>query len=296
MLNYDEVTTLLTIYELRNFSKTAQKLYVGQPALSKKVREIEKSLGYKIFFRGRGQNTIEISEQGVELLPILIQIKQLNEDAKEIKFSDRQVQVTIASSDGPYISLLDKAVEKLIKTNGKVIYRLKNLSYPECVDAVANGTVDLAFVGSPFYRKYVNILPLYDEHMVYICMAGMKQDTEIDPSKLNLSTGIYSPYSTEYSLWFRTTFNNRRPIIQCDLNSQVKRYIHSLGFWSIVPFSVAKYIEQEMEISILPIKNGPPIRIIYYAAKMTSLKPEALEFINCVRATLEEGNQYKIYE
>lgn len=41
----------LTLYELKSISKTANKLYVSQPAISYSLKELEAQLGYNLFYR-----------------------------------------------------------------------------------------------------------------------------------------------------------------------------------------------------------------------------------------------------
>lgn len=41
----------LTLYELKSISKTANKLYVSQPAISYSLKELESQLGYSLFYR-----------------------------------------------------------------------------------------------------------------------------------------------------------------------------------------------------------------------------------------------------
>ena len=54
----------LTLYELKSISKTANKLYVSQPAISYSLKELESQLGYSLFYRNsKGiEPTIEAME------------------------------------------------------------------------------------------------------------------------------------------------------------------------------------------------------------------------------------------
>lgn len=54
----------LNLYELRSISKTANKLYVSQPAISYSLKELESQLGYSLFYRNsKGiEPTLEANE------------------------------------------------------------------------------------------------------------------------------------------------------------------------------------------------------------------------------------------
>ncbi|MEC6797014.1 LysR family transcriptional regulator [Photobacterium sp. S4TG1] len=295
MLNYDEVVTILTICDYRNFTKAAKILYIGQPALSKKVRDIENKLGYKIFMRNRGIKSIELSEKAHQLIPILHQIKQLNKDALEVKHTSSQSLIKIASSDGPYTLAIDDAIEKLYSKNNNVIFKIKNISYKECFDALEANIIDIAFVGNNIYRQHINTYPLYEEKMVFICHNKNKYGSVIDLNSLDVSKSVYSAYSTEFSSWFKLTFNNERPLIQCDLISQVERYVNKLELWSIVPYSVAEYISKNNDISIIPLKNEPPKRLIYYAVKANNANVLIDDLLSTIKETLSSDSNIKAY-
>jgi len=286
MLDHSDIAAVLTVNECQNFSKAAQILHIGQPALSKKIRAIERILGYEIFIRSRGQGSVKISERGWKLLPILEKIKQLNNQALDIKYVNRQIYVRLAASDGPFIAVLDTVIENVLRAQERYIFKLKNLSYAECVDALSSEAIDIAFIGTNMYRRHINIAPLYEEDMVFVCNAGWTTHTAIDPSSLNYGQGIYSPYSSEFSVWTQAMFRNQRPLIHCDLISQVKRYMQALDLWSIVPYSAARYIAKDTDVMILPLSPAPPKRIIYCATRSTTHNPAIDTFMDHVRATL----------
>ena len=55
----------LTLYELKSISKTANKLYVSQPAISYSLKELESQLGYSLFYRN--SKGIEPTIEAIEL-------------------------------------------------------------------------------------------------------------------------------------------------------------------------------------------------------------------------------------
>ena len=50
-MDYNLYKIFLYLYEERSISKTANKLYVSQPAISYSLKELENSLGYTLFTR-----------------------------------------------------------------------------------------------------------------------------------------------------------------------------------------------------------------------------------------------------
>ena len=63
-IDYNLYRIFLYLYEEKSISKTANKLYVSQPAISYSLKELEQQLGYTLFYRNsKGiEPTIEAKE------------------------------------------------------------------------------------------------------------------------------------------------------------------------------------------------------------------------------------------
>ena len=63
-IDYNLYKIFLYLYEEKSISKTANKLYVSQPAISYSLKELEQQLGYTLFYRNsKGiEPTIEAKE------------------------------------------------------------------------------------------------------------------------------------------------------------------------------------------------------------------------------------------
>ena len=62
MLNEKQIQYLLMVDETRNITEAARRLYISQPALSRMILDIEKSLGTQLFVRDRGD--LHLSQAG----------------------------------------------------------------------------------------------------------------------------------------------------------------------------------------------------------------------------------------
>ena len=65
-MNLLHLKYVVEVYQTKSFTKAAENLYMGQPNLSRAIKELEQSLGITIFRRtSRG---IEITEAGEEFV------------------------------------------------------------------------------------------------------------------------------------------------------------------------------------------------------------------------------------
>ncbi len=71
----------LTLYEQKSISKTADVLYVSQPAISYSLKELESRLGYNLFYRNH--NGIEPTLEANELYSYIVTAFNIIEDGEE---------------------------------------------------------------------------------------------------------------------------------------------------------------------------------------------------------------------
>ncbi|KZN12182.1 LysR family transcriptional regulator [Marinomonas sp. TW1] len=82
MLDIAELLTFIKVAETHSFSDAATRLFVTQPAISKRIAALESNLGVKLFDRIGRQ--VQLTEAGMRLLP---KAKKMAEDLEDIKRS-----------------------------------------------------------------------------------------------------------------------------------------------------------------------------------------------------------------
>ena len=79
--DYNLYKIFLYLYEEKSISKTANKLYVSQPAISYSLKELENQLGYTLFYRN--SKGIEPTMEAKELYSYISTAFNILNDAEE---------------------------------------------------------------------------------------------------------------------------------------------------------------------------------------------------------------------
>ncbi|UQZ85589.1 HTH-type transcriptional regulator CynR [Paenibacillus konkukensis] len=66
-MTFDQILTFVTIYRLGSISKAAEKLYLPQPTVSHRIKQLERELGKPLLIRANG--TVRLSQEGSAFLP-----------------------------------------------------------------------------------------------------------------------------------------------------------------------------------------------------------------------------------
>src|ERR1700688_610561 len=168
-MDLKQLEYLRDVAELGSFTRAASFLSVGQPALSRQVRQLEVELGQNLFERnGRG---VVLTDAGTRLLEhtrgILMQVGRAREELDDQRNGDsghfvlglppslgRSVTVPLVKAFG---RLLPNA--RLATVEGLSVYMLEWLSV---------GRVDCALVYNTPASPTVNLQPLLDDQLFLI--------------------------------------------------------------------------------------------------------------------------------
>jgi DNA-binding transcriptional LysR family regulator len=66
-MNLDQIITFLTVYQMGNYQKAADHLYLPQPTISHRITQLERDLGKALLIRGKGN--VKLTEEGKAFLP-----------------------------------------------------------------------------------------------------------------------------------------------------------------------------------------------------------------------------------
>lgn len=80
-MNVDAFRTFMTLAELKNFTKTAQALYISQPSVSMHIRSLENELNTELFIRS--PKKLQITPTGELLYERIKQLFSIYEQTVE---------------------------------------------------------------------------------------------------------------------------------------------------------------------------------------------------------------------
>ena len=79
-----EIDAFLSIVKYGSISSAAEKLYVSQPALSRRIKVLEQELGYRLFSRQRGFRGVELTDEGAAFISVAQKWQHLWQEAGAI--------------------------------------------------------------------------------------------------------------------------------------------------------------------------------------------------------------------
>ncbi|WP_028581071.1 LysR family transcriptional regulator [Desulfogranum japonicum] len=140
----------LMVAEEGSFSVAAERLLVTQPAISKRIANLETDLGSKLF--NRLGNTVLLTEAGKVLLPhahkILLEITEAKKMVANLG-TTIQGELTIATSHHIGLHRLPQSLQKYCCTYPEVQLHVKFTDSEQGIKMVQDGTCEVAVVTLP---------------------------------------------------------------------------------------------------------------------------------------------------
>ncbi len=153
-MNFNHLAIFLAVAETGNLTRAAEKLHISQPAVSKQLRELEKSLGMALFHRlSKG---VRLTEGGEVLLDYARQIFALETDASRALNELRQLargQLSIGASTTIGVYLLPEICAQFRAAFPGIEVNLEIGNTQEIQKRLLNNELDLGlsegFIASP---------------------------------------------------------------------------------------------------------------------------------------------------
>ena len=139
---------LVAVAEELNFSRAARRLHLSQPPLSRQIRDLEAELGVTLFERAASKVRLTPAGDYVyhEAKRLLEQSEQLIQQARRVA-AETQHELQIGYIANVHGRLVIDAATRFRKTHPSVVVRVSDLSTADQVERLANGKLDLGFVG-----------------------------------------------------------------------------------------------------------------------------------------------------
>lgn len=138
----------VAVAEELNMTRAAARLYMTQPALSRQIKELEKSVDVELVLRS--STGLTLTPAGREFLP---QAREILERSTQAKLSMRQhSQCRKSSLSIGYIapalgSFLGEALQVFAQRHPQIEVRLSELTPAKQVEALRSGLLDVALLG-----------------------------------------------------------------------------------------------------------------------------------------------------
>lgn len=170
-MDLDSLRLFVDLDETKSFSKTAERNFVSQSAVSQRIRALEILFGHTLVERGKGRPGATFTEAGTRLLAgardLLARADALKRELDELGDAvSGTLRVATVYTIG--LHTLPSSLSAFYSEYPRVNVHLEYLRTDRIYEALLAGTIDLGIVACPRAMPQIEIIALAAEPMVLI--------------------------------------------------------------------------------------------------------------------------------
>jgi DNA-binding transcriptional LysR family regulator len=288
-MDIQNIRAFLMVADTRSFSRAAEKLFITQPAISKRIATLEYSLDCQLF--DRLGKSIQLTQAGQALVPSYQRIlSEINETKRIISTLRSQVSGHLKFGTSHHIGLhrLPPILKRYTNQYQQVELDIQFMDSEQAAALILKGDIELALITLPdTIENHLSTIPVWTDTMYCV----VARDHELAKQK-NVSIKQLS----EHGVLLQAQSTHTRDIIDqaLKLNTNIKIIMESnyletikamiqngLG-WGVLPESM---IDNSLHrLNIKGVKMERHLGVLLHASRTLSSSANAL------LETLKESN------
>lgn len=166
-MNTESLKTFLLLARLKNFTLTAESLFISQSTVTKRISELEKELNIKLFLRN--YKNVCLTPEGIIFLNYAKRIVELEEtSAKEIHSSVKYLNhLRIGCTNALYESSVQKKIEEFYQVPDNSIKVIIGHS-AELISGLQDGLLDVVFSYLPLQKSGFECIDYQSDNLVLV--------------------------------------------------------------------------------------------------------------------------------
>lgn len=279
------IQCFLAICRHKTGCAAAQALYISQPSLSARLKQLESSLGVELFYRQKGSREMILTPAGRELYPLALAYEELV--GRMLNISDPQIaNLRISSYNSLAAYVLPAVYQLLLEKHPQFGLSIQDMELAAASQSILNGETDLAFTSGIVSDSRLLQIPAFSEPMVLVCAESNRYEEPVLPQHLSIRNEVYVDWSNRFSQWHMRTLGPAHPHLRVSIMNHLQQFLKQDGRWAIVPVTVAAGLSREMPLKRLKTGFALPRREVSCVVEAQSRLPALDFFFDCLRQVL----------
>lgn len=295
-MTFLEIEAFLNIVQHGSFSAAAEKLYITQPALGRRIRSLEEELGYSLFVRNKGVRNVQLTRQGQAFIGLAHRWQALWKETQEEALLGSGRNFYVASVGSLLAFMLPNVFQTFMQKNPECTLHVTTLHSIDAYTYLSNKTADIAFITDPMFSSQISTNILFEEELCLVVGKNLGLPEKIKIDELNPRQEIRTNWDGNFVAWHNYYFGSGAvPRVYLDEMGFLQYFAQNGDNWAFLPVSIARSISKNTPVSIHELDVKPPNRTIYYLNRVQDASPYQEKLLDLCRKKLamEEGIQVK---
>ncbi|WP_101913255.1 LysR family transcriptional regulator [Megasphaera vaginalis (ex Bordigoni et al. 2020)] len=273
--------TFITLAQIKNFTKTAQQLFVAQSTVTNRIRDLESELGTALFTRNHKQ--VELTREGNTFLDYAQRFVELEIKAlQELQLAPAYTrQIRLGTTNTIYECHLQKKLLAYLTAKPPVSVEITISHTKEMLEMLQSGLLDAVFSFTSLYKEGFICRPYHCDTMHLVCAAANDEYRNgIYQRDLQTIDYLFCNFALQgVGLYIRDLFpKHHRFPIEIDNSTKLPQYVAAgLGYTFLPESLIEEELIQRRLRSIPLLDFAPPQVDSYYITRNPNTVPQKLE-------------------
>ena len=158
--------TFLSLCETRNYTKTAELLYVTQPSVTNHIKTLEKLYNIKLFTSNT--KNFKLTPEGELLYKYVLQLKAMDAQFERMLAATeiQKEHLTFSATKNIVNGFLKHVLAKWTKANDDLTYCMNVCEFEEIMEKLNKGVIDFAVIDNRYTKKNYQSIKLHKTQLV----------------------------------------------------------------------------------------------------------------------------------
>ena len=280
-MDIQNIRAFLMVAETRSFSRAAEKLFITQPAISKRISTLETSLDCKLF--DRLGKSVQLTQAGEALIPSYQRIlAEINESERIISTLRTEVSGHLKFGTSHHIGLhrLPPILREYTELHPDVELDIQFMDSEQAAALILKGSIELALITLPDdIIKPLNLIPIWTDRMQCVVardhvLAKHKNVTLKDLSEYGVLLQSQSTHTRDIIDQALKLNENIKVIMESNYLETIKAMIQNGLGWGVLPDSMID--DSLCALTIKGIKMERHLGILLHESRTLSSPANAL--------------------
>lgn len=293
MLDVSDIYILKTIAETGSINKAAERLFMSQPTLSKRISRLEKVLNVELFHRGStGMKTTQVTDylinNGQQIQSQLDAMRRHVQLLSDLEGGELHIGVSPVIEQIYFPKVLLDFVEE--SKNIKISFRVEKTK--TLIEHVANGELDIAI--GPFESEAIptdlNFTQIQSEPIVFVVRQGhpiLANGKPAEMSELLQLPGIGPELNASAKTFFENQGLPSEIQITCDNYQIARSVVMTSDYYTAGPRQIFAKELNSGELVDLALPSGPDWQAFYLTRPESVYVPAVKKFIDVLSQYLD---------
>lgn len=299
-MTLDQIDAFLAVNECGNFSRASKQLHLTESALSHRVVELEKELGFTLFNRGKGIRVVSLTKEGISFLPLAEEWRRIWQGAINISKDDVRDELTVCAVHSLHACILPDLIRLFGARDLPVYLFLKSSNSNDAFYDVASGDDDIALLNIVSESRSVISELVARERIVMVSNPSSSYGPLVSVDQIDSDKEVMIDRNPMTNLWRSRWFHadSSRGKVRIESTSMLPSLLSGLGdtAWALVPLSVARDLEFGTGLHVSELDHPAPAREIWMTSNRSTNERWRTVFLEDLRAALAGRDGIELVE